>query len=173
MAVRFESDRVSGTRIRRSLTEILDETALCSIASVGPGNRAHVNTAYFAWSSDFDLFFLSDPSAGHVRNFHTRPTAAVTVFRSTQRWGGSDRGAQLFGTAREAAGRIARVAERSYANRFSRYTPWIAGSGIDATSADRLRSYRFYRFRPTRVKILDEETFGAAVFIEAKILRSR
>ena len=37
----------------------------------------------------------------------------------------------------------------------------------------RLRSYRFYRFVPSKVKILDEATFGGAVFVEARVRKTR
>ena len=50
-----------------------------------------------------------------------RASAAVAVFRSTQTWGGSDRGIQLFGRARELRGRAALDAERLYAKRFRAY----------------------------------------------------
>ena len=83
---------------------LLDESKLCAIATVSPGARAHVNTAYFAWSPTFDLVWLSAPEARHSRNIRADPSAAVAVYRSTQTWGGSDHGIQLFGRARELRG---------------------------------------------------------------------
>jgi uncharacterized protein YhbP (UPF0306 family) len=171
MSVRLRARSFSEARVRRSLNRILGETRLCSLSTVGPGNRAHINTAYYAYSGDLDFFFLSDPSANHCRNLRRNPTMAMAVFRSTQTWSGPDRGVQLFGTGREATGRIATEAEQCYGRRFRLYESWVRGAGIGEKEADRLRSYRFYRFRPGRVKILDEREFGSAVFVLATIER--
>jgi hypothetical protein len=70
-------------------------------------------------------------------------------------WGELDQGLQLFGSARQVAGPAAMDAERSYAKRF----PTYAGSDLGA--------YRFYRFRPRRIKVFDEQTLGAGLFVTA------
>jgi uncharacterized protein YhbP (UPF0306 family) len=57
---------------------------LCAIATVSPGNRAHVNTAYFAWSREFELVWLSEPAARHSRNLRANSTAAIAVYDSSQ-----------------------------------------------------------------------------------------
>jgi uncharacterized protein YhbP (UPF0306 family) len=173
MTARLHAERFGEARVRRSLARILRENVLCSMATIGPRNRAHINTAYFAYSEDLDFYFLSEPSARHCRNLRSNPSTAMAVFRSTQTWSGPDRGAQLFGATTETRGRGALEAERSYARRFRPYASWIRGRGIGPEESERLRSYRFYRFRPDRVKILDEREFGSAVFVEASIERTR
>jgi len=135
---------------------LLDESKLCAIATVSPGTRAHVNTAYFAWGPAFEIVWLSAPEARHSRNIRANPSAALAVYRSTQNWGDSDHGIQLFGTARELRGRDAVVAERLYAARFKAY------------EAD-LDAYRFYRFRPRRIKLFDEHALGGATFVTVAV----
>ena len=142
------------TALARSL---LDASTLCAIATVAPRGRAHVNTAYFAWSEAFELVWLSDPRSQHSRNIRARGTAAVAVYDSAQRWGRPDRGIQLFGTARELE--QARTAEALYGARFADYTP--------------IAAYRFYAFRPRRVKLFDERELGSAVFVSARVARAR
>ena len=150
---------------------ILRNNVLCSIATVR-GNRAHINTAYFACSPDLELYFLSAPDAVHCRNLGANPSMAVTVFSSAQTWGKPDRGIQLFGVAREARGRQAEAAERCYAKRFPAYALTVAGtSEANRRQARQLRSYRFYRFVPTKAKILDEREFGGGVFVVVAISR--
>ncbi len=173
MTVRLRAKHFTETRVRRSLERILRENVLCSIATVGSRNRAHINTAYFAYSDDLDFYFLSEPSADHCRNLRRNPSMALTTFRSDQVWSGPDRGVQLFGSGREAKGRPAGEAARWYARRFRPYASWMRGVGIAEEEAERLRSYRFYRFRPRRVKILDEREFGAAVMVQAHVERPR
>src|SRR5437660_482578 len=118
--------------------------------------QAHVNTAYFAWGPAFEIVWLSAPEARHSRNIRANPSAALAVYRSTQNWGDSDHGIQLFGTARELRGRDAVVAERLYAARFKAY------------EAD-LDAYRFYRFRPRRIKLFDEHALGGATFVTVAV----
>lgn len=160
--------------VRRSLFRILRENALCSMSTVATGNRAHINTAYFCYSRALELFFLSDPGSLHSRSLAKNPSMAMTIFRSAQSWGRPDRGAQLFGTCREAKGPHARNAERLYGERFPPYARTLEGRTSEARrQAEQLRSYRFYRFVPTRVKILDERVFGGGVFVVASVPRRR
>lgn len=135
--------------------ELLDASTLCAIASVTPRGRAHVNTAYFAWTPTFELVWLSDPEAAHSRNIRADGTVAIAVYDSAQSWGGADRGIQLFGAARELAGGAVRRWEAVYADRFPEYG--------DVTA------YRLYRFRPRRLKVFDESTLGAGIFVTADV----
>jgi uncharacterized protein YhbP (UPF0306 family) len=134
---------------------LLDASSLCAIATVGPDASAYVNTAYFAFSREFALVWMSEPKAQHSRNISERGTAAVAVYDSTQVWGRPDRGIQLFGTAREAADSTR--AETMYAGRF----PEFESENFDA--------YRFYVFRPERLKLFDEEELGGGVFVTARV----
>jgi uncharacterized protein YhbP (UPF0306 family) len=127
---------------------------------VGTRGRAHVNTAYFAWSPELDIVWLSDPRAGHSRNLRANPSAAVAVYASTQTWGEADRGIQLFGTAQEATGERAAFAADQYARRFSGY------------AREDLSGYRLYVFRPRTIKIFDEVRLGGGVFVTAAVDRA-
>jgi len=149
--------RVAAERLAAIARQLLDAASLCAIATVAPGNRPHVNTAYFAWSPEFDLVWLSEPHATHSRNIRTNETVAIAVYDSTQSWGKPDHGIQLFGSAREVQGPAAQEAEVLYARRFPDYR------------AGELGAYRFYRFRPRRLKLFDERTLGAGVFVTASV----
>jgi len=169
----LETDSFPEGRVRRGLLRILDESPLSALATIGPRGRAHINTAYFAYSPDFEFFFLSDPRSAHARNLRREPSAALAVFRSPQTWGGEDRGVQLFGTGSETRGRTALKAERTYADRFPAYRRWAEGSGITPAQAAQFRTYRFYRFLPRRFKILDEAEFRGTLFVEGTFRRGR
>lgn len=166
--------RISETRIRASVLRVLRATNLCSMATVSRGNRAHINTAFFAISPAWEAYFLSDPQSLHCRNLTSNPSMAMTIFDSRQNWEDPGRGIQLFGTARRTYGRQARIAEAVYANRFPSFARWLKGlSAAKRRQAALLRSYAFLRFSPSLVKILDESEFGGAVFIVAKVFRRR
>jgi uncharacterized protein YhbP (UPF0306 family) len=160
MPIERSNRRISSARIARLARELLDASELCAIATVGPRGAAHVNTAYFAWSPNLELVWLSEPAARHSRNLRRRETAAVAVYDSSQTWGGRDRGIQLFGTGGPIEGAAAARAEALYAQRF----PELRGADLDA--------YRFYRFRPRRMKLCDERALGSGTFVAARVARS-
>ena len=115
---------------------------------------------YFAWTSGFDVVWISDPDSRHSRNLSTNHSAAVTIYDSHQTWGGFDRGIQLFGTAGAVTGPAAEEAERTYATRFSSFDP-------DANS------YPFYRFRPRELKLFYERILGGGTLVTAKVTAER
>lgn len=157
MAIERTSRPFSATRIARLAHQLLEASTLCAIATVSPGGRAHVNTAYFAYSRDLEIVWISDPRARHSLNLRSSRTASVAVFDSHQTWGGDDRGIQLFGSAAQGVGAAAAYAKRTYARRFPRYVP------------DENNAYFPYRFRPRRMKLFDEMTLGAGVFVTANV----
>lgn len=164
---RVHVGRLTGQRVWRSVRRILGATRLCSMATVAGAGRAHINTAYFAFSDDLELVFLSHPRSQHSRNLARRPSLAMTVFSSNQRWTDPGRGLQLFGRCRPARGRQARTALRLYARRFPSLAAWtrtLEEAGVG-------RDYRLYWFLPARLKIHDEREFGDGVFVRAALER--
>jgi len=146
--------RVSARRLHSVAEELLEASTLCAISTVSPGGHAHVNTAYFASAPDLRIVWPSEPRARHSRNLRTNPSAAIAVFDSNQTWGKPDRGIQLFGSARLGDDE----AEEIYAARFSDH------EGFEA--------YRPYVLVPSRVKLFDERTLGAATFVTARVARN-
>jgi uncharacterized protein YhbP (UPF0306 family) len=160
MAVRRSMRPVSSERLTRAARRLLDACTLCAIATTSPAGRPHINTAYFALTDRSDIVWISEPSSRHAINLRANASAAVAVYDSSQRWGGLDRGIQLFGSAREASKRTAARVEAAYARRFRAYGP------------GQLAAYRFYVFHPTSVKLFDERSFGAGVFVTARVDRT-
>ncbi len=161
MAIARSKRPIAATRMTAMARRLLNASPLCAIATVASEGRAHVNTAYFAWSPEFDLVWLSEPRAKHSRNIRANDTVAVAVYNSSQVWGKADRGIQLFGSAREAEGVDVQDAENLYVKRFPDYRPGD------------LSAYRFYRFRPRRLKLFDERVLGSGVFVTASIAGER
>jgi len=161
MAIVRSKRPVAAGRIAATARSLLEASTLCAIATVTPAGQAHLNTAYFAWSRDFQLVWLSEPGAQHSRNIRANGNASVAVYDSEQRWGGPDRGIQLFGTAREVGRSADGDAERLYAARFPDY------------GREELSAYRFCVFRPRRLKVFDERELGAGVFVTARLARDR
>jgi uncharacterized protein len=146
---------VDGTRLEAAARDLLEASRLCAIATVTRDGDAHINTAYFAPSPELQLVWLSEPDAAHSGNVRERRTSAVAVYDSGQTWGKPDRGIQLFGTAHQAMDAEASRAEALYSGRFPDF------------ESKKLAAYRFYVFNPARVKLFDEDEFGAGRFIVA------
>src|SRR6266498_463695 len=128
MAIERSKRPVATTRMTAIARELLDASPVCAIATVTSGGHAHVNTAYFAWSPEYDLVWLSEPRAKHSRNVRASNTVAVAVYDSRQVWGRPDRGIQLFGSAREADGADLESVEELYAKRFPAYHQYNPGA---------------------------------------------
>jgi uncharacterized protein YhbP (UPF0306 family) len=160
MAIARSKRRVSAARIAALARDLLHAAPLCAIATVASGDRAHVNTAYFAWSDDFQLVWLSEPRARHSRNLDANRSAAIAVHDSHQAWGDADRGLQLFGRAQRAEGAAAEAAAALYAGRFAAFDP------------ARPSAYAFYVFRPNRLRLFDERALGGGTFVTARVDRA-
>jgi len=153
--------------VLRSLFQILEKTSLCSLATVNPDGGSQICHVYFAYSPTLELYFLSDPESRHCTNLRTNSSMAVSVFDSTQRWGGKDRGIALYGMCRATKKGDVERAEQTYARRFQAYTKWWATLKSD----DEARGLRSFRFRPEKVKVFDETKLGAGVFVVGSIGR--
>lgn len=158
-----EVRELGSERVRAAALRILGADILCSMATVSPDARAHINTAYFAYSENFEICFLSHPNARHCQNLRTNPSMAVSVFSAAQSWPGPDRGLQLFGTCRPAMDAQAVRAADTYATRFTPYQSWAAG----LREGDAGREYRFFWFAADEIKLLDEREFGDGIFVSA------
>jgi uncharacterized protein YhbP (UPF0306 family) len=139
--------------------QLLKASTLCSIASVCDDGRPHINTAYFAWNKQMDIFWMSEPEAQHSRNVRRSGAIAIAVYDSGQVWGSPDRGIQLFGDADELEREAEGEARAVYKRRFSAFSD--ADYGV----------YRFYRCRPRQVKLFDEHALGDATFVIARVDR--
>jgi uncharacterized protein YhbP (UPF0306 family) len=157
MAIERSNRRFAATRLAASARQLLDASSLCAIATVTPQGRAHISSAYFAWSRSFEIVWLSEPRATHSRNLRADGSAAIAVYDSRQTWGKPDRGIQLFGSARESEGEDADKARALYAKRFPEFA-----------KAD-LGAYHVYLFSPRRLKVFDENALGAGTFVSARV----
>jgi uncharacterized protein YhbP (UPF0306 family) len=151
-----------------TVLRVLEGNELCSIATSADGHRPYISTAYFCYSKELALYFLSHPNARHCRNLARHPSAAVAVCSSGQPWGLPNLGVQLFGECRRANGPRRREAERLYAARFPAYPRWRSTLAAGQAGSE----YRFYRVLVTSLKIMDEQAIGDGVFARAMVRRA-
>jgi hypothetical protein len=172
MSVTVQSRGYEADRIQASLVRLLAGNQLCSMASRSEAGATHISTAYYSYSPDLVLHFLSHPDSVHCHNLARFPQSAAAVFDSHQPWGAPHAGVQLFGTvAATPAAQLAAV-ETEYSSRFPRYATRARRSAGPAPESRIFAALRFYSFTPERVQLLDEWEFGEEVFITASLLRS-
>jgi hypothetical protein len=78
---------VSPRRMETIARQLLNASTLCAIATLSSRDKAHINTAYFAWGDDLSCVWLSHPAAAHSQNLRANPSVAVAVYDSKQSWG--------------------------------------------------------------------------------------
>lgn len=159
--------RITLKQVGKTISRVLIDNVLCSMASVSAEGRAYINTAYFCYSPELELFFISHPDAYHCQNILSNPSMAIAIFSSNQDWVGADCGLQLFGTCKQVSGREASKAGRLYGDRFAEYRAWKYSLDLDSPGRD----YQFYKFATTELKVFDEKELGAGIFVRAKVQR--
>jgi hypothetical protein len=152
VTVEQSSRRFSSERLELAARRLMNASPLCSLATVSPRGRAHINHMYFAWNDRFEVFWISDSDSIHSRNLVRNRSAAVTIYASNQVWGKPDRGIQLFGSAGVTRGREAAAV---YGKRFEDF---------DADSND----LPYYRFHPRTLKLFDERSLAPGTLVTAR-----
>jgi uncharacterized protein YhbP (UPF0306 family) len=158
---------VDVNRIAESITGILHRTQLCAISS-WDSHSAYINTAFFCFNEDLQLFVISDPRSQHSRNFELNQSAAVAVYNSEQQWQDLKAGLQMFGTCRAARKDEVTDAARLYEERFPAFGTYIRSlSGSDRNSINE----SFLMFETQVVKVFDEPAYGEETFYTVRVAR--
>jgi uncharacterized protein YhbP (UPF0306 family) len=153
VTVERRSRRFSSLKLESIARRLMNASNLCSLATVTPGGRAHINHMYFAWNDRFEIFWFSDEDSVHSRNLERNPSAAVTIYDSHQVNGRPGRGIQLFGPAAVAKGD---EAARIYRRKFRDVDP---------------SAYTPYRFAARTLKLFDERSLAPATLVTARVTR--
>jgi len=154
--------------LHESVEAILGTTTLCSMATA-KGSLPYINTAFFAWSSDLHIYFLSKPTRQHSVNLDNNPTISLTVFDGSQSFGSLLKGLQIFGKCVLAMGTQANQAFDVYTKRFPKLLEQIPS--FEDYERSVIQS-RLYAVTAESIKIFDEPRFGKDVYIEASINRT-
>jgi uncharacterized protein YhbP (UPF0306 family) len=156
-----------------SVHRILTGNTLCAMATRSEAGVVDINTAFFSFTDDLTLYFLSNPASAHCRNLAHVGQAAVTVFDTHQEWGQPHSGLQLYGTAAPAPAEDVERARVSYATRFTQYFDWVMRAGEAPEETTGFPALQLFGFVPVRIRVLDEQEFGDEVGIMTEVRRSR
>ena len=155
------SDQHSKHEMLKSRQQILNKTALLSLATVSDDGSAHINTAFFC-NQDEELFFLSDVRSVHCQNLLRRPHVAATVFDSRQSWSADKAGIQISGTASICRDASAALARKRYAKRFPQFASYLKSQRGHLD-----KHLQFFAIHIVRYKVLDEKKFGEEIYVSA------
>lgn len=170
MTLQLIAPGYSSVRLVSAVSRILDGNPLCSMATRSEAGVLDINAAFYSFSAELELFFLSHPASVHCRNLVHVGHLAVAVFDSRQQWGRPHAGLQLYGRGGPVPPEDGERARDSYAARFPSYFDFVLRAGGDQESDAGFASLRFYRCVPTRIKILDEQEFGEEVYVTANVV---
>ena len=132
------------------LREILNETATLSLATVDDDGRPHAANVNFVADGELNLLFISDADSAHARHIAARPRIAATAYPPFET-PDQIRGVQLRGECRAAGEEEFDACWPQFVAKF----PYAAAFEAIA------RTQRFYRIRPTWLRLIDNRVhFG-------------
>lgn len=152
--------------LAESVADILSNTRLLALATVGSAGGPAICNAYFAFAASAELFILTPPSTEHVRNLTNDPRVAVAIADSQQTGDSGKRGIQVTGTGGLASGSDLLDGLAAYRERFPATRDVLASP--QAVEASGMES-RLFVIKPVHVKVFDERVFGAEVWISAEV----
>ncbi len=153
--------------LRDSISFILETTKLCSMGTSND-NSPHINTAYFAYTDELVIYFLSKPIRQHSLNLAKNPTISLTIFDSAQPFANLCQGLQIFGECILATGTKAQKGFDIYSKRFPKLLNQVPS--FEDYEQGIIES-KFYEVTPSSIKIFDEPHFGKDVWITASVKR--
>jgi uncharacterized protein YhbP (UPF0306 family) len=147
----------SDEKIIESLEFIMENNSLFSMSSLNEDNSPWINTAFYSYDSDFNLFFLTPPTTLHSENVKKNKSVAVSIYDSHQLPESDKRGLQIFGTCHKASLIEIPKVFGSYAKRFQAFS-----RGVQDPKDMIVKGFesRFYIIKPHIIKIFDEVLFG-------------
>ena len=168
LSVGFDGSDRPAADIASSVEAIAAGTMVLSLATADAAGTPHANMAFFALGSEFDLFFVSEPSTRHGQNAAARGAASAAIWLPPPEFGEGLRGMQLSGECGAVVGADAEVAFEAYRARFPSFggDPAVRAAYLDGTGAASL-----YRFRVARLRLVDEPHLGRRNYLELSVLR--
>ena len=164
LSLTFAHQQYSDQALNESVDAILNESHLGAMASVR-GTEAYINTAYFVYSDDLSLYFLSQRGDAHSKNVDANPSVAVAVWAASARWGEDLRGLQLFGECVSLSlGADLVKGMQLFARQFPAFSSLVKHPGEFAEGV----TSRMYRISVSALKLLDEPRFGRRNYIYAE-----
>lgn len=141
--------------LRQMILDYLEENQTLSLAT-SDGKIPWAATAFYAFDKDLNLYFMSAKDARHSREIAKNPTVACAINEKWEVKGGV-KGLQIQGKAEELGLRETTKVLPLFHKRFSWAKKFLSSP---KQILDKAFKGRLYKITPTKIFLLDEETFG-------------
>ena len=149
----------------RSITHILESNTLLAMSSLS-GLNSYINTAYYAYNNNLELFILTEQSTIHGQNIEQNPSIAAAIWMDSGKYGENLQGLQLFGVCEKVSTLKLFDALKQYNNRFPTFAQIIKHPEDFAKGVVKSR---LYILKIDKIKLLDEPAFGRRNYISLTI----
>ncbi len=165
--IKFGNKEHSDKKLNESIKEIIEQNKLLSLATVTPSGKAHINTLYYAYDDKLRLYVITDPKSDHSLNLLKNKSAAVSIFKSNQKfWKDDLQGLQMFGKCYKTKLLQMPKGTTKFLKRFPLFKDLVKKPKDFAKKAV---GVKLYTIEVKRIKLFDEKRFGEEVFINLKI----
>ncbi len=163
---KFNHPEYSDQQLNKSIHDILENNKLISMATVDDEQKAHINTAYFAFSNNLHLYLITNPSSKHSINVKNNNSVAVTIFNSQQEFWTELQGLQLFGECM-----ITKILQipNAFSCFLKRFPVFKDFANNSVEMLKKSSDIRFYTIEVERIKLFDEPSFGEENYINLTI----
>ncbi len=162
----FNHPDYADQQLNKCIYDILEMNKLMSMATVDDKQKAHINTAYFAYNNQLHLYLITDPSSQHSKNVENNDSVALTIFNSHQEFWTELQGLQLFGRCMKTPILQVPNAFGCFLKRFPVFKEFVNNpKDMLKKSAE----VRFYTIEVARIKLFDEPNFGEENYINLTV----
>ncbi len=165
LSLHYNHKKYPDEKINESIATILHSTTLFSVATIKNKNISHIHTAFFCYSLNLNLYFLTPPTTQHSLNVVINPSIAVSIFDSHQKPPDKKRGLQIFGNCHLAKGKDFNEGIVLYSRRFE----WTR---VIKNPQDLIKAgfeSKLYIINPSSIKIFDEVIFGEEKWVTVNL----
>ena len=151
----------------KSIKQILSSNTLFSMSSINKDNTPWINTAFYSFDENLNLYFLSDPNTIHTKNISDKKTVAVNIFDSHQKPEDEKKGLQLIGECHKINDeKEIFSAIKNYGKKYLSFGNLI--KAVNDIAKNKMKA-RFYKIEINYISIFDEEFFGEETWVEVRV----
>lgn len=138
---------------KKYITDALNATDYCSIATVDNKNGVWTNPVYFAWDKKYNLYFISQMSSRHMQNIQKDNRIAISIYKTEQK--GDVVGIQIEGKAK-----IITIKDNKKEIKHAHNTYYTrAGHGADMQKYINNPTWLFVKVVPKKIYYFDTRFF--------------
>lgn len=154
MTADFETDPQSSDLHRRLQSFLADQTTM-TLSSVTDEGNPHSCDLFYAHTSKYAFYFLSDPKTRHSQNIARMPRVSVTIHGLSRGWE-DIRGVQMEGIAMRVSEPLERLrAFALYAGKYGFIKRWLTSVDTLGVMIEGLGVIELYRFSPQWLRFID------------------